>query len=228
MSKKKSMKWITAFLTLAIMINMLPMRIMSKGENLVLNPGFEEGSDGLQGWNIALSGGNRGEISTDTEIKKEGNRALKMSVAPGTGETLQMYQGNIPVESLTEYDISLYYFVEGMIGIAVGMVIDIYWYDSGNQRLDRHNSDELYTRITFDPNTADWTRVRIRETAPEGAVKASMYINILKGNRGTGGSLRIDEIIFKEAPPVSSDATLRGFKGRRAIRTGLFPGENKL
>jgi hypothetical protein len=212
MSKKKSMKWITAFLTLAIMINMLPMRIMSKGENLVLNPGFEEGSDGLQGWNIALSGGNRGEISTDTEIKKEGNRALKMSVAPGTGETLQMYQGNIPVESLTEYDISLYYFVEGMIGIAVGMVIDIYWYDSGNQRLDRHNSDELYTRITFDPNTADWTRVRIRETAPEGAVKASMYINILKGNRGTGGSLRIDEIIFKEAPPVSSDATLRDLK----------------
>jgi hypothetical protein len=166
-------------------------------KSVVVNPGFEEDSaEGLFGWKVNLGGPGRGEAFADTKKRAEGRRSLKLSVEPGVGETLQLFQTDIPVEPLTEYDIYFLYYVEGLEGSKHRNLVDIYWYDEKGTRLDRHDSEDLYTSIPLDINGAGWTQAGLRETSPENAVKASIYISITKGDRGSGGAIWIDRFYF--------------------------------
>jgi hypothetical protein len=198
MREKKRIKAIGLLIIIVIVANSVPLSAASSRENLFVNPGFEEG---LEGWVINLDGPGRGEISIDSRKKHTGEKSLKMTSDSDVGNTLQLFQANIPVESLTEYEIGLFYCMEGMVvssnpNLAEENIIDIYWYDQNGKLLNRHNSKELYTRIRLDNGAADWTNIRILETSPENAAKVSVYIHILRGNRGTGGSLWIDDFSF--------------------------------
>jgi hypothetical protein len=168
--------------------------------SLAVNPGFEEVTEeGLEGWTIYLDGPGRGEIGVDTEKKIEGSQSLRLSVDPGAGETLQLFQGDIPVEALTDYDINFYYCFEGLDQSSNLKAVDIYWYDSAKHRLDRHNSEELFTRIVLDSNAKDWKQINIREKSPANAAVAVIYIHLVKGDRGTGGHLWIDAFVLKKS-----------------------------
>lgn len=76
----------------------------------------------------------------------------------------------------------------------------IYRFDKDGKQLNRYGSDKYaFVQLTLYNGATDWTFYSLEgEMAPEGAVKARIYVDALNGQNGTGGSLWVDEIIFKK------------------------------
>lgn len=160
------------------------------GENLLVNPGFEDWTEKLpKAWDN--SSYNTGEIVKETTIKHGGKNSLRHT----SQYKAQKIQQEVSVEGGKKYRISFWYLDNDP------KASSRYWFalvDSNNKTISDLNSELQQTDYTAD--NADWQNKVIEFTAPATATKLRFELRTYRNmsNDEFGGYIYYDDMEFVE------------------------------
>ena len=160
------------------------------GENLLVNPGFEDWTEKLpKAWDN--SSYNTGEIVKETTIKHGGKNSLRHT----SQNKAQKIQQEVSVEGGKKYRISFWYLDNDP------KASSRYWFalvDSNNKTISDLNSELQQTDYTAD--NADWQNKVIEFTAPATATKLRFELRTYRNmsNDEFGGYIYYDDMEFVE------------------------------
>ena len=187
------MKVFSILLIAAVLVVALPV---IAGENLLLNPGFEEGEWGVFWEKVTIPNwvyfGTAGEVQS--VYKRSGDKALKIWDI-GVG----VYQ-DFTVSDKGEYEISGYLYtpsddrLDNMDG-----VLEVEWYRNGS-KLASEEIGWFYglNSSSGDPDSVDtWKLLSKTVTAPFDADTGRVYLHLQNKKKGSRGVLVWDDLQVK-------------------------------
>ena len=160
------------------------------GENLLINPGFEDWTGGLpMGWGNKY---NTGEIVKEVTIKHSGNNSLRQKSQTGTNKIQQ----EVAVEGGKKYRLS-YWFLDND-----PKARSRYWFalvDEAGKTVNDLNSEIQQSAYSVD--NSEWQQVEIEITLPKNVVKIRYELRTYRGGdeQGTdGGYIYYDDMELVE------------------------------
>ncbi|HBN82959.1 MAG TPA: hypothetical protein DDZ89_03875, partial [Clostridiales bacterium] len=190
---KKFVRFFTLLLACVFVTGSVPTLASTDTEvqNLLLNPGFEEGT-GLDGWIVYTT--HTGEVAVDSDVKYEGGNSLRYTIGGAFGVRSMVGQTFMPITQGGSYELSAYYKTLGMTTEA--LAFQLYWYDADKKYI------APFINHSISNNANEWTLVTLLEQAPANARYASVYINAMKG---AGGKVWFDNVTLREIPSADID-----------------------
>ena len=160
------------------------------GENLLINPGFEDWTGELpMGWDNKY---NTGEIVKEVTIKHSGNNSLRQKSQTGTNKIQQ----EVAVEGGKKYRLS-YWFLDND-----PKARSRYWFalvDEAGKTVNDLNSEIQQSAYSVD--NSEWQQVEIEITLPKNVVKIRYELRTYRGGdeQGTdGGYIYYDDMELVE------------------------------
>ncbi|TMV50577.1 hypothetical protein FE783_07705 [Paenibacillus mesophilus] len=146
-------------------------------DNLVKNPGFENGSTVPGDW----SRGATGTWAWDGAVSRSGSRSAKL-MTQGSTDIAFFSQQYIPVQAGRLYEFSSYYKPQNVTGRAF---ILLAWYSAPNSA--GFISQKV---LDVDRSAADWSKAVMQEYAPANAAYAHVAVHM----RGGAGTIWYDDV----------------------------------
>lgn len=165
----------------------------SADENLIANPGFEDGSATPLNWNLVTNAGNTPFWDT---VNHSGMRSVRVKIS-GTSNIISGYplSDTITAQPSTDYTFSAWVKTEKAGGSTEPM-IRIVEYDSNYNFLKQ-------TNIIFSQGTNDWTQKQIDFRTDSDAAYFHVYANIWSGY----GTFWVDDIVLTPRNEIASTRT---------------------
>jgi len=183
--KKKNSKILNsikiAFAALSLLL-IYPVLASAASENLVANPGFENGTTQPLNWSMVTVGGN---IPTWDSVSHTGARSIEISIS-GTKNSLSGYPQSdlIAAVPLQSYILSVWVKASGSGGSNSPAVRVV--------ELDGNKASIRQTSIYFNQGTYDWTQKQITFQASVNTKYLYIYANIWRGY----GTFWVDDLIL--------------------------------
>ena len=183
------------------------------GDNLLLNPGFE---NGLDNWTPVITTPATISVSFDNAVKYDGDQSLKI-VLGGDGYR-GTYDQICPAEEKETYKLSGFIKTEAGDGKTIGEIsIQIYCYDSGGSYLGAEGFTQYQLKNT---GTTGWTKYETPEiTAPTGTASIHVRFNALNGS----GTVWLDNLALTKRAEEGEPGTLSFITvapGKAALNVG--------
>ncbi len=182
---------IYSIITISLLLNIIDLASAAT-ENLILNPGFENGSPVPLNWTFVTNNGNIPAMDT---ISHSGGNAVKISTG-GTKDIISGYPKSdlIQVEPLQYYNISAWGKTEGVGGTNRPVA-----------RFVQLDADKKFLSVTnlpeFDRGTNDWAqRTKNFQTRPDAA-----YLYVYANIWGGYGTLWLDDIMLSQISESSDE-----------------------
>lgn len=167
-----------ALLVICFLFGYFPVHASAAGEeNLVRNPGFENGSAGPGDWSRSAAG----TWEWDGTVSRSGSRSAKLTTQ-GSTDIAFFSQQYIPVQAGRLYEFSSYYKPQNVTGRAF---ILLAWYSAPNA--SGFISQKL---LDVDRSVADWSKAAMQEYAPANAAYAHVAVHM----RGGAGTIWYDDV----------------------------------
>lgn len=209
---RDGIKTITIAFTLLLGVTALAETVF--GPNLVVNPDFEEWSEGSPvGWTVKSDPADSARFSADTEFKVSGKSSIKIDIPAKGGANIQSAKG-IPVEPGAKYLFALAYRSEGFGEKGKYSGVDssarLVWLDNAGKQISSNGILAFpYHAVT------EWDLRDAIATAPDNA--ASVLISFGMGNNSekqTGKAIPstqwIDAVrLLRYSPPADPEQAKR-------------------